>query len=75
MDSDADEFFRVLFRLLHFLGENVELVVWTIVGLLFLASIWFCFSALRSVLRGGQFRSSQHFFAERREIARYLEDR
>ena len=60
-------------QLLQSVGQEMGALAWVVLGFLLPCSILVCLVALRWIGRGGlAARSTQEFFAERREIARWL---
>ena len=62
-------------QLLQSMGQEMGALAWVVLGFLLPCCIVVCLVALRWIGRGGlEARSTQEFFAEQREIARWLRD-
>ena len=73
MQSDLEKFVRVLFELLREMREQLGVIAVVLLGMIFVAGIILSFVALRWIRRGGLSAAArQRFFAERREIERWL---
>jgi hypothetical protein len=73
MQSDLEKFVRVLFELLREMREQLGAFAVVLLGVISVAGIMLSFFALRWIRRGGlKAGATQRFFAERREIERWL---
>ena len=75
MNSNRETFFGVLFELLRYLRDQMGWLGWVILGLFLLACMLMAVIVLRWSLRGGFGPgATRRFFAERREIERWLKN-
>jgi hypothetical protein len=75
MNSNLETFFGVLFQLLRLLHDQLGWLGWVLLGLFLLACMLMAGIVLRRSLRGGFGPgATRRFFAERREIERWLKN-